>query len=258
MSAALPAEARQDGSGCCQLPKASPAPDLVEAVGRRIYIHEQALAHLASRGRQAAEMVFSTVARIAVIKAIHHQVSQDGVMLGLISEEKAAEILEAFESEWSDVATACLRGMGSANPNEDREIAPLLRDDESVVATCYFSNYYTFATGQEMAEKMYRDESSVAEIRQQMLSGTDYQDLSLISGGKGLLPILPEAEPGRKNLSDPELARIRMEVLRDLRMNTREILRSRAHLTPAEISFVEGRIDQSLGVVFSRGILKTL
>jgi hypothetical protein len=126
------------------------------------------------------------------------------------------------------------------------------------VATCYFSNYYTFATGQDMAEKMYRDESSVAEIRQQMLSGTEYQDLSLISGGKGLFPIRSEAEPGKKNLSDQELARIRMEVLRDLRMNTREILRSRAHLTPAEISFVEGRIEQSLGVVFSRGILKTL
>jgi hypothetical protein len=250
-----------EGSGCCPLAAIPAAPKSTAEVGRRIYIHEQSLAHLASQSRQAAELVYGTVARVAVLKAIHHQVHQDGVHLGLIKEESAKQVRMAFESEWSGLATNCLQTIGS-KPSEpgSNEILPILQPDESVVATCYFSNYYTFATGEEMAVRMYQDESSMAEIRQQKSSGTDYQDLALINGRALTLVNPASADNGKakRSLALSESSRIRMELRRDLRTSTREILHERLELPAAERSYVQERIDQSLGVVFSRGILKTL
>jgi hypothetical protein len=256
---------------CCPLPVSLPQGS-VNAEGRRIYIHEGSLAHLAGRNAASAELVYSAVARIAILKAIHHQVSLDGVLLGIISEKGAASILLTFEAEWSRSATDFLRSIGyRPDEREHRDdFRPLLEVQESVVATCYFSSYYTFATGQQTADRMYQDESSMKEVRRKKREGTDYQDLTLINSrwlaqvdtvvgfGPSKASYYFSRAASSRRLPAEESRRIRMEVLGAIRESSREILRQWQSGTEKERAYASERIDQSLGIVFARGILKTV
>jgi hypothetical protein len=122
-----------------------------------------------------------------------------------------------------------------------------------------------------MAERMYRDESSIVEVREKQRMASDYQDLTLIDR-RQLALVDPDVgfgsgkaqhyfPPGGKpvQLSTDEASAVRMEVLEEIRERSRaRIAGAVPGLSLRESSFIVERIQQALALAFSRGILKTL
>jgi hypothetical protein len=196
------------------------------------------------------------IARIVILKAIHHQIEQDGVMLGIFSPQAARKLVQTLESKWPDAASDCLR---SVSVRTDRSGGPaleaILDEGEAIKATCYFDNYYTFATEPEAASRMYRDTLDIAEIAKRKSEGSDYQDLTLIKGSQ---LVSPQGEPGRKSsrLTEAEASGIRMKVLSKVRQEATSASEP-LPLSAKERAFFQDRLESALGVAFSRGILKT-
>lgn len=154
------------------------------APGRRIYVHEQSFADLARQSRPAARLTYTMLIRIAGTRMVRHRVLEDGVMLGLITADRARALTEYIEHAWADAATHGLQAISYApsragGPHGE---LPLLGDNEHVEGTCYFSNYYTFATGPVAAALMFSDSNSIAEIKARLGVGMGYDDMTLVSG----------------------------------------------------------------------------
>jgi hypothetical protein len=248
------------------LPAARPAP----LAGRRLYVHERSLHRLAFVSRCAAHDVYTCLARISVLKTIHHQVRHDGVCLGLIAAGPAERVLERLRDTWSDRISRWfhrIRVWARRRPGSPRAAEPLLRPAEAVVASCYFAGYYTFATGCYAADRMYRDQRDIAELRRRLVERSSEGDLALVSGR-----LIPEEEGpaggGPRRWQDPDrrrpamlaisqAARVRMEVLAAIRVEA-AALTADLGLTAGENGYLRDRVDRALEVVFSRGILKTL
>jgi len=247
------------------LPRSRPAP----LAGRRLYIHERSFQQLALGSHGTAWDVYTCLARISVLKTIHHQVRHDGVCLGLIAEGSAESVLEHLRTAWSTRISSWFRRLSVRTRRPRLLPAPgsLLRLGESVVASCYFAGYYTFATGCRAADLMYRDQRGIAELRRRLAARLDPGELVLISGQ--LSPVEEEladegADPRRAldrhppaALSSAQAAIVRMEVLSAIRAEISD-LSVDIGLPPRESGYLRERVDCALEVVFSRGILKTL
>ena len=228
------------------------------APGRRIYIHEGSLARLARQDREAARHIYEALARVSVLKILHHQVLQDGIYLGWISREGAQQLSQALEPKGSEAITRCLHSIGYRTESRTEPL-PLLGSKEEVVASCYFDQYYTFATDEETADQMYRDLKPMVEVRKLRESGEGYQDLLLINGSRSAsLEFLGRKKKRTKGLfSEPEAAKVRMEALGAVRRELTKTIEL-VPLNGKERSFVLDSLQNALGEVFSRGVLKTL
>jgi len=227
------------------------------ATGRRIYIHEGSLARLARQNRESARLIYETLARVSVLKILHHRVLQDGVQFRRISSEGAQRLADALEPKGSSPATSCLHSIGYRTEPK-REPQPLLGSGEEIVASCYFDQYYTFATDEVMAIQMYRDLKPMVEVRKQRESGEGYQDLLLINGWRSTpLEFLGRKKKNKTVLSEPEAARIRAEILQALRLELTRTIEF-VPLTGKERIFALDCLHAALGEVFSHGVLKTL
>jgi len=226
-----------------------------ERRGRRIYLHENALVHLARQNPCAASLVFETLAQIAIRKTLFHQVEQDGVVLGTISPEGARRLAAAIDGDGAEVASRCLHTISYKPENGAARPLPLQESQEQIAGTCYFDQHYAFATSEEMANVMYLDDRSLKEMRRLRESGEDYQDLVLVSGPRLLLE--PKDGRPRPPLTPAESARVRMAALRNVRDHLLRMLDS-VELGEKERSFVTGKVDQALAAAFSHGALKTI
>jgi hypothetical protein len=120
------------------------------------------------------------LARVLTLKILRDRV-EDGLLLGILPRNRAEPLMEATEKAWSEASTTALRRLGYAVSRQDK-LQSILGPSEQVVGTCYFANYYTFATGERAARRMFEDTNEIATIRQMLRDGTGYQDLVLLSG----------------------------------------------------------------------------
>lgn len=223
--------------------------------GRRIYVHENALASLARQDPEAATLVVDTLAQIALGKALFHRIEQDGVALGAVTPETARRLGTAVDGDGAEVASRCLHAIAVKPAKGAAPPAPLLAPDERVAATCYFDRYYTFATSPEMADRMYKDSHSVAEIRRLRRRGEGYQDLVLLRGPRLVLWRRSDGEHGP--LSREESTRLKSAAREKLRAELRRLLDGLG-LAWRERSFIAGTCDKALEIALSQGALKSL
>jgi hypothetical protein len=210
--------------------------------GRRIYVHEESFTHLAHGSADAAMLVYGLLGRVAALKLTHH-VIEDFVGTGGTMDGSDA-LLDAVNDAWSPAVTKAMRAIGV---NRGGATTPLLDPSESVAATCYFSNYFTFATNAQSAREMYRDDADIATIRKMQSDGTGYRNLTLLNGHCLVLP-----HEQRQKLPPAAAGEIRRRVLESLQ---------------AEMEDVFGRqgangelLDRARAIVqtaFSRGMLKS-
>lgn len=185
-------------SSCSHLPDHN-SPD---GEGRRIYIHTQSFRQLTSVSAAASQIVLNGLMPIPAVKLAHHRFSMDGVSLGIVTEQFADSIMGALDKKWGQSITECLRAIcyrprQSGKPHRwTRVLCP----NESVVATCFDSDYFTFATTEAAADRMYRDVEDMGEVRRLLhVRDPRYADLTLIHGDS--LSLFNEGSPHRRRNS---------------------------------------------------------
>jgi hypothetical protein len=155
------------------------------------------------------------------------------------------------------------------DPRLRATLLPLILQEEEVFATCYFSHYYTFATGKKSADLMFADTNDIATVRNLLnLTSESYADMTLLNGHCLFIPQTREAlQPGqatavardfklRPKLNEDELNSIRQEV----RDSTERDLTIMFESTLDQGSDVEVRLGRqilaALQYAFTRGILR--
>lgn len=156
---------------------------VADPIGRRIYIHEDSLVALTAQSHEAANLILRMAARNVALKFVRH-IEQDAALLGAVYLARAQYLVATIEQLWSENASNALKlvGFRLADPRLRDDIHPVLNEDEQIVATCYFSNYFTFATGDKAAESMFADTNDIATLKRIMQEGGGYSDLTLING----------------------------------------------------------------------------
>jgi hypothetical protein len=131
--------------------------------GRRIYVQEQCLLEDALSSKRRAEQMVRCAASLTIPRSYAHAVSEIEMFQGESVELPADRLIgslgyRAIQSEY-------FRGMSIV---QDRSSDPVqvLDTDESIVANCYFSNYYTLATGDVAAKTMFADNSSIQGMKE--------------------------------------------------------------------------------------------
>ena len=159
--------------------------------GRRIYIHAYSFRELCLSSAEARVEVLECLVAVSIRKMMHNRIVQDGSSLGLLSAQQAhiaAGLVDRMEM-CSVSSTLSKIGLAGRKASSALHAAPLLQLGETVEASCFDDNYYTFATDRSAAEAMYRDQEPIATLRQRKLrapSDPSVSDLTLIKG-KALL-----------------------------------------------------------------------
>ncbi len=267
-------DSRPDQSGhrktdtCCSIT----LPAAISPTGRRVYIQEESLAHLAAQSEELALLIYGFLGRVAVIRALYHHVKMDILELdtGDMPRDRAEKIINTLEDTWSPPLSSALRKIGYRPVSRPyrADFHAILSDDERIAATCHFSNYYTFATGITAAEKMYADTNDIATIKGLIKTTSLYSDFTLISGHSLALidPAIGTGElksshyagvMGRKKvLKSPSLQKIRVEVFRRTRNDLDDFLSDTISSPSSKERIILDAVRRSVAGAFSVGILK--
>lgn len=152
--------------------------------GRRLYIHEYSLRQaILEGGPVAADLIVGALARTVAAKIVHHTFAVDGVALGLV-EPSVGEHIDAVLAEASrNTLTMALASLELRGHRGGRSRGwGLLGADETVVASCADSGYFTFATGPGAATRMYLDTCSLRGLRTEVNGGGGPEDLQMLKG----------------------------------------------------------------------------
>jgi hypothetical protein len=169
--------------------------------GRRIYVHADSFDDLAARQPSLAPLIYEALSSLPALKLVHHDLVEEAVALDLIEACRAQLLERAITSLWTGTISRALRAIGATVPGSPAAV-PLLTADEIVVATCLDSNYFTFATTENAARRMYADVLRLREVRRLVLQGGDaYRDLTMVRGRR--LVYLRVPTPSNKGASDP-------------------------------------------------------
>ncbi len=181
--------------------------------GRRLYIHEDSFQDLAMRHRAAAGLVLSSLVALPAVKLVHHDLVEEAVAIHGFDPRYAAALQEAIAARWFGAVTATLQFIGLRRSRTPPE--PLLGPDEKIVATCLDANYYTFATTECAAIRMYADVLKVKAVRALVrMRGDAYRDLTMIRGRR-LALVNAESGGERNPLSAEELRDLKVHTLFD-------------------------------------------
>jgi hypothetical protein len=206
--------------------------------GRRIYIHERSLVHLAQLSEDSAEMIYGMLAKMTMIKIVHHIFEEDAVLLGKITNPRAQAVSAAIRSTWGPDIAGTLRKVGLKKAGGEGR---LLQGEEEIAGTCYFSGYYTFATGEGAAARMFSDTNKISTVVDLQRSGEEYKDLTIIKGAQ--LEIRNSGNAGlRKNrpLQARKIAEIKSQTLNRVRIGFNAIVEeSLPQILKSELDVIE-------------------
>jgi hypothetical protein len=128
------------------LPGPSTSPDQ----GRRLYIAKFSLQCVAMSDAGLARQVCHVLSGVRIAKAVHHHIVEQGLELGLVSDDVAKDLAADYERAWKHSLTELLASMGHrpSVPRDRSLFSPLLEPGERIVASCSDQGYFTFATGE--------------------------------------------------------------------------------------------------------------
>jgi hypothetical protein len=151
---------------------------------RRLYVHERSIAQaVAEGGPEAADLVVGALANTVVAKIVHHTFAADGVGLGIVGPALATAVDARAAAAARGGLTRALRALELRGRRANGSSGTrLLARDEVVVASCMDSGYFTFATGDAAAIRMYADTCSLRTLRGDVVSGRGPTDLQMIRG----------------------------------------------------------------------------
>ncbi len=222
--------------------------------GRRVYIHQDSLADLAAQSEIAADLVFGMLGRITVIKITHHTID-DSITLGEISDVRGAAILAQLTKAWSANVAETLRQV-VVLPSRGVSGGSVIESEEEIVATCYFSNYYTFATDDDASRAMFADTSGIRTIRELQAGGAGYATLKLINGRCLMLAKDARAGKGRRRLPSSVVEHARAAALRDIRSEFESLLLNTLGTVDPVYDSLAHQLRTILSSAFSHGVLK--
>jgi hypothetical protein len=255
-----------ESTGSCKQPASAVFRD---PAGRRIYINESSFTDLASHGHEEARLVYGMAARIVALKTVH-QMEQDAAMLGVVPGSGALKLKETINAAWADSSSQSLRAIGY-RPNSTllrANIFQILHADEEIAASCYFSNYYTFATGARTADLMFDDTNDIATMKRLMSQTNQYDDLTMISGnclvlmqadlgmGEGVAAAYTKCISGRTRLSAEQLIDIKTAVRAETELSVRQMIEASLCSTDEADCRSGSELLSALNFAFTRGILK--
>lgn len=218
-------------------------------VGRRIYVHEDSLRDLAFQSQEAGALVYTLLGRVVAVKVANHTLS-DAVTLHDFPASDADAIVLALRETWARDVSAAARRIGSKQRAALPE--PLLGEGESIVATCYFGGYYTFATDERSSRAMFADVNPIATIVRMQSEGSAYEDLRLIRGSVLRLLDTPFV-PQRRRLTAVEADAIRNASYATIEDELSALLA--AHVRPEQRDVVASA-RTILREAFSRSVLR--
>jgi hypothetical protein len=215
------------------------------AAGRRIYVHQHALRFLATADEGLCGRLCASLADVRATKMIHHQ-TEMALELGLISRRLAEELNQLFG--WGQL-TDLFREIiyRPAFPKRPAQAIALLGPDEQIIASCSEAGYYTFATGDLAAERMFADHEPIPSLQRSLSAGAGPHDLTMLRGrclarldpsiGTGLVGRLYNAQIGRTVLSDEAVEQIDRDARSSCEMRlSAEVAHRAACCTPDERS----------------------
>jgi hypothetical protein len=173
--------------GACDPPEdeLSPLQCIAEGIndGRRVYVHGTSFDDLASRGEEAAMLIYVALVSLPAIKLVHHDVVEEAVALREFDRERAELLEQAIVSRWALRVTDVLQRVGVRPARDTAAVGALIGAHEQIVATCLDSNYYTFATTDNAAKRMYADMLKLRKVRAYVNQHSDaYRDLTMVRG----------------------------------------------------------------------------
>lgn len=212
------------GTICGSLDSEDDSPtESANTTGRRLYIHQDSFFDLANQSEENAKLIYGALTSIPVVKLAFHDLSQDAVFLTKeLTAQDAEQLTSAISKRWYSSITDVLRKVAIRNVtrNPDAPVAPLLKDDEWVRATCFDDNYYTFATSEEAAKRMFTDMVKMSEVRRMVREGHEaYLDLTLV---KGRNLILTNEDPAKNSKEQLESAIIGTDHLLEIKHSVAE------------------------------------
>jgi hypothetical protein len=146
----------------------------------------------------------------------------------------------------------------------------VLHSDESVVATCYDSNYYTFATTDAAAIRMYEDNDSLRNVKRLMREEGANKDLTLVKGnrlvllssefgiGPGTLRRYREHTGSNSRLNSDAIRDMKKQIAEDTMSDVKlAVDTSWSQLTPLEKQLIENTMLICRRVIMQR-VLKVI
>jgi hypothetical protein len=147
--------------------------------GRRIYIHEHSFTILAATGPDERTAVASLLAESWIFRIALHHISSNQ-LIGALTTREEEVATEALRARYRAVSTPILAAILFKAPG--RRPTPLIDKDERVHATCFDSGYYTFATDQASACRMYADAVPLRHLYSAYSQGAGEPDLTMGRG----------------------------------------------------------------------------
>jgi hypothetical protein len=166
--------------------------------GRRVYIHTYALRALARQDQATAEWVARVLAEVRAARIVQHHLIDQASHLGILPSATSREIHSYSGPAWTAELTRLLNAVGY-RPSVPRDRSVFLRildQNEKIVMSCHDQGYYTFATSELAAERMFSDDEPISELTASLKAGTGPGDLVLIHG-RCLAIIDPDIGTGR-------------------------------------------------------------
>ena len=149
--------------------------------GRRIYIHDESLDHLARTSEDIAYRVVGVQCSSQARKTLHHHLDI-AIELRQVEPELAGRAWAAIDHLTMGSFTRLLREVGFRPKSERRRFDRVLKQYENIAGTCYEAGYYTFATDQASAARMYADHERLGALRGKVNDGQGPPDLTIITG----------------------------------------------------------------------------
>lgn len=230
--------------------------------GRRLYIHQDSLRELAAQSSRVAQVVYGALVSIPVVKLAFHDLSQDAVLVTKeLSAAEAERLTSVISKRWYTEMSCVLRRIAEV-PRRSRvnpELTPLLGEHEWINATCFDANYYTFATSELAAQRMFADFVKLTHVRTKVALGDpDFRDLTMIWPRKSKLVFMESKEDptsAATNLAAPSLSlnqveQIKQKVAMDFESELRGLMhREVQKMSDQKRAVVERFINRCIGVV---------
>lgn len=133
--------------------------------GRRIYVQEQAVVRDGMVSEDRFKKMIYCAASLTIPRVYAHAESELEIWEGRAPRLSADKLVS--DLGYRALQSLFFRQIVIKDPNltSETKMMPLLHDDEQIAANCYFSNYYTLATSETAAERMFSDTSTISAIK---------------------------------------------------------------------------------------------
>jgi hypothetical protein len=224
--------------------------------GRQFYIQEKAFEFLASQSHQSAQKTYTLVAKTSFLRILRHHI-EDGRTLKTIDLKICDFLHQHLYQEWMNDINQCLKKihwLKIKNGNHNPEIHPILNPEETIANTCYFENYYTFATTEPAATRMFQAKETIREER--LLQKNKNNETIHLIHGHTLAWIDMQKTKKSPKLISTSLEKEKESVLNHVRKNLDIVLKQiNTHPDSPEAKF-KTTLQNSLTLLFKHGILK--